>query len=114
MNDCVCNLCGKVFKDNYCNRSYCPTCKKEWEKMSTKTKTLVRRCGVSILDVLEKLGSECEICGYTHVLDIHHKDEDKLNNNLSNIIMLCPNCHMLVHRKRFTLKEIRILNKEIR
>ena len=41
----------------------------------------------------------CERCGLTEwngspiVLQLHHKDGNPLNNNLSNLEILCPNCH---------------------
>lgn len=41
----------------------------------------------------------CECCGNTEwmgkpiPLQLHHKDGNKNNNNLDNLVMLCPNCH---------------------
>lgn len=46
-------------------------------------------------------GRMCEICGLDTWLDnpitleVHHKDGDKLNNNLDNLQLLCPNCHSM-------------------
>lgn len=34
------------------------------------------------------------------VLAVHHKDKDRSNNNLSNLIWLCHNCHYLVHHHK--------------
>lgn len=31
-------------------------------------------------------------------LELHHKDENHSNNNLSNLELLCPNCHSLIHK----------------
>lgn len=31
------------------------------------------------------------------VLAVHHRDHNRSNNNLSNLIWLCYNCHFLVH-----------------
>lgn len=31
------------------------------------------------------------------VLIIHHKDSDRKNNNIKNLIWLCRNCHYLIH-----------------
>lgn len=46
---------------------------------------------------------KCGICGITEwlgkklVLHIHHKDFNKLNNTLDNLIYCCPNCHNTIH-----------------
>ena len=44
---------------------------------------------------------KCEICGITYwngkhlPLELHHKDNNHFNNNLDNLIILCPNCHSI-------------------
>lgn len=44
-------------------------------------------------------GRKCEVCGNTEWLGeeiplvIHHIDGDHMNNELSNLQLLCPNCH---------------------
>lgn len=44
---------------------------------------------------------KCECCqnvtwnGQPIPLEVHHKDGDKTNNDLSNLQLLCPNCHAL-------------------
>ncbi len=40
----------------------------------------------------------CCICGESEVLDIHHIDEDRDNNSVSNLMPLCPTHHMYIHR----------------
>lgn len=46
-------------------------------------------------------GRKCEQCGLERWLDqnipleIHHIDGDKLNNEMDNLQILCPNCHAL-------------------
>ena len=45
--------------------------------------------------------AKCEICGITEWLGqpvkfhLHHKDGDHFNNELSNLQILCPNCHSM-------------------
>ena len=42
----------------------------------------------------------CNRCGYNKLLDIlqvHHIDSDRSNNDLSNLEILCPNCHCEEH-----------------
>jgi 5-methylcytosine-specific restriction endonuclease McrA len=44
--------------------------------------------------------SECEHCGYDavpEILVLHHRDRDRSNNALSNLEVLCPNCHSIEH-----------------
>lgn len=44
-------------------------------------------------------GHKCENCGLTQwlgddiPLEVHHLDGDHLNNEMSNLKLLCPNCH---------------------
>lgn len=44
-------------------------------------------------------GQRCECCGITEwlgnpiKLEVHHLDGDRLNNELENLKLLCPNCH---------------------
>lgn len=42
---------------------------------------------------------ECLKCGCIdkRVLAVHHKDRNRNNNAVSNLIWLCHNCHFLVH-----------------
>ena len=42
----------------------------------------------------------CEECGFkdNFILDFHHIDKDRKNNNRDNIAYLCPNCHARHHR----------------
>lgn len=47
--------------------------------------------------------AKCEICGNTDwmgkpiPLELHHKDFNHHNNDLSNLQILCSNCHMQAH-----------------
>src|SRR5690606_35336733 len=42
----------------------------------------------------------CEICGKENALDVHHKDENPLNNSLENLQRLCRSCHIKIHRSK--------------
>lgn len=44
-------------------------------------------------------GSDC--AGTCSVLDVHHIDRNKRNNNLDNLICLCRSCHTKLHPKGF-------------
>lgn len=56
--------------------------------------------------LIKKRGNRCECCKSTKWLDkdipleVHHIDGDKLNNDESNLVLLCPNCHSLTDNFR--------------
>ena len=39
----------------------------------------------------------CAHCGFgiPSVLEVAHIDGDRLNNNINNLVILCPNCHKM-------------------
>ena len=52
-------------------------------------------------------GWKCVICTTPRknkVLDIHHIDENKLNNSMDNLMSLCKSCHGKIHGKSFVLE----------
>ena len=40
---------------------------------------------------------QCQQCGFTQSLSVHHKDGDKKNNHNSNLVVLCKRCHQQEH-----------------
>lgn len=57
--------------------------------------------------VLERANKKmvCERCGISdkRVLMVHHKDSNRKNNKLTNLIWLCHNCHHLAHQYKESL-----------
>ncbi len=51
------------------------------------------------LRLLEVRGLKCERCDYKkyEILQVHHKDRNRSNNDLSNLQLICPNCHYEEH-----------------
>ena len=41
----------------------------------------------------------CCICGFDHIVEVHHMDCNKNNNNSDNLIPLCPNHHRMFHSR---------------
>ena len=51
---------------------------------------------------LIKSASGCSKCGWSDeigVLELHHIDRNHKNNHISNLQILCPNCHSIDHFK---------------
>ena len=51
------------------------------------------------LKLLRIRGKTCSRCiyGKYEILQVHHKDRDRNNNNLENLELICPNCHCEEH-----------------
>ena len=49
--------------------------------------------------LLKQRGKKCERCGYSkyEILQVHHKDKNRSNNELNNLELICPNCHFEEH-----------------
>lgn len=49
--------------------------------------------------LIKERGHKCEDCGLTNwkdkliPLEIHHINGDRTDNNLNNLLLVCPNCH---------------------
>ena len=51
--------------------------------------------------MLSKYKNICEECRQTsNNIQIHHKDENRQNNNKNNLMILCPSCHQKIYHKR--------------
>lgn len=57
-------------------------------------------------------GPVCERCSFDNldILQVHHIDRNRKNNDLSNLELLCPNCHYSEHYYNGGLAE-RLLRK---
>ena len=58
----------------------------------------------------------CAVCGWDEdadILQVHHIDENRQNNIVNNLIILCPNCHAkLTSHKYFLLNRKQIILNE--
>lgn len=75
--------------------------------------------------IINERGSKCECCGVSEWLgkplkiEMHHKDGDRTNNDKSNLILLCPNCHSQTenfrnHKIEKAIKHCKSCGKEIK
>lgn len=55
--------------------------------------------------IIDTVG-ECQCCGFNKVLELHHIDENHNNNKAENHLVVCPNCHAMIHRLGRTVEEL--------
>lgn len=75
--------------------------------MATKRKSVLERLKNRVIGRLRL--SRCVLCdyfGYTTLFPItlHHKNLDHYDNKPSNLTLLCPKCHTLIHQLITTKK----------
>ena len=99
------------FKGTFSNKGVIPNNKLTKEQFIDKwlVNAPLKQQGGEIKKRIFKFGLKeykCEICGIDSwlgnkiILEIHHIDENRQNNTLDNIIVLCPNCHSQKHNKK--------------
>ena len=108
----TCTHCGKeytfiarLYTKHYGTRTSCSrSCSNNrqgyWDKVHAGTisrkGSLGKMYRIKCFKVWEKV---CYIkdCGYDKIVHVHHIDEDHYNNDINNLLPLCPNHHELFH-----------------
>lgn len=88
---CLC--CKRKFITKKKNQKYCG---RECKDLGQRSKDPKSYRGKA----LKKFGKRCRRCGYKQcirALNVHHKDRNRKNNKLKNLVVLCMNCHAEVH-----------------
>lgn len=57
----------------------------------------------------KEIASSCPFCGNDDVdhFQIHHIDENPINNEYGNLLMVCPNCHSKITKGDISIHEVR-------
>ncbi len=74
--------------------------------ISTKTRSILQK----------EIKSICPICSNEDVehFQVHHIDENPMNNELVNLLMLCPNCHSKITKRDIAYNEVIILKANLK
>lgn len=108
----ICKYCLKECRTSSRHKKYHKICVPKKEKRSYSNKFLKARIDVQIRD-----GLECQNCGKclkneSQNPPTHHINEDKNDNRLVNLVLLCKSCHMKIHMsgklKKFSVKKYKI------
>ena len=97
----------------------CPICNIEFEFITNVSKKEKETCSRSCANTYFRTGKKhpnwsdnayrttcffnhekkCVICEESNIVEVHHLDENKKNNNPENLIPLCPTHHQYWHSK---------------
>lgn len=98
-----CIVCGKLilaqFNKKTCSRACANKNRTQIQYKIGRPKdknVLIRSLKIRLLAIR---GAMCERCGYNkkEILHVHHKDRNRKNNKLTNLELICPNCHYEEH-----------------
>jgi hypothetical protein len=83
-------FCGKSCQTKWRNTEFVGEKHANWIHGRQSYKSVLTR---------NKVPAICNVCKIKdkRVLAVHHKDRNRLNNKLNNLVWLCHNCHHLVH-----------------
>jgi len=83
-------FCSKSCQTKWRNGEFVGSRHKLWKDGSSTYRDVIIKAGI-----LKK----CTLChiGDRRVLAVHHKDQNRKNYNLDNLMWLCHNCHHRVH-----------------
>lgn len=83
-------FCSKSCQTVWRNKEFSGMRHANWQHGRGSYRNIMKRTGKKAV---------CELCKITdtRVIVVHHKDQNRRNNDLSNLVWLCRNCHLLVH-----------------
>lgn len=107
----TCISCSNEFTALYNNKKFCSKpCKQRYYRAQSK----VIDNSLSTIKKNSK-NKTCEICGWKETsCDVHHIVEqcNGGTNEKTNLIVLCPNHHRMVHRNLVSLEQLNKIVKE--
>ena len=59
---------------------------------------------------------KCYVCGWDEderILEVHHKDENRSNNNIDNLVILCPLCHRKITLGYYKLIDNKLISVDV-
>lgn len=126
---CTCDYCGKQYylSESRANKSdfhfCCRECKDKAQSLRSgprfdelRPEHFGTSNGLTCYRkrAFQEYEHKCAICGWNEdedVLEVHHIDENREHNEVSNLIILCPTCHRKLTTHKYELKDGKIIKK---
>jgi hypothetical protein len=99
----LCAICAKPMLSRLNKKTCSRSCANkqragiDYKKQNSRDKVKSQRS--LKIRLLDQRGEKCERCGFdkVQILQVHHKNRDRNNNELGNLEIICPNCHATEH-----------------
>lgn len=106
-----CIVCGKQIEIKYhasIKKCKCDECKSHKRPHHKEAKTILDYSKRTVANILKRAHIGCSICGWNESsCDIHHiiPRSNGGGDEMSNLIIVCPNCHRICHTTQKYSKE---------
>lgn len=105
-----CPICSKLFKAKQNHPKEQITCSKGCAQTYFNSGELNSRYSGTAYRAkcFAKFGHKCIVCNENLIVEVHHLDKNHDNNDINNLIPLCPTHHAYIHNNkyRYILEEI--------
>ena len=108
-----CLICGKPIRAGLnkktCSRSCANKHREGIRYKMNRSKDKAKSQRSLKIKLLQARGSSCERCGFNkyQILQIHHKDKNRNNNKLDNLMIVCKSCHAKYDNAQTNFKNYR-------
>ena len=85
------NFCDKSCQTLWRNQEFSGQRHNNWKNGEASYRNIMRRASIDPVCVFCSSNDE-------RVIVVHHKDRNRKNNVLENLVWLCRNCHYIVHQ----------------
>lgn len=98
-----CVICGKLILAGLNKKTCSRICSNKYrvgiKYKIGRPKDVARTFRIIKLRLFEERGKKCERCGYNkyEILQVHHINKNRNDNNVNNLEIICPNCHYEEH-----------------
>lgn len=92
-------VAGSISGNVFCNKSCAASVNNKLTKSGKNSYYFKDGTTTYAKTAYETYKNECAVCGFDMypALVVHHIDKNRKNPDLDNLIILCSNCHCLVH-----------------
>lgn len=105
-----CKRCNRMKKHHALG--FCPGCYNSIFHIENVRGHNARRYHGIDPEIYKRITQSCVSCDFNKIVDLHHLDHNRENRSENNLIGLCPNCHKMLHSKKYQSEIFTILKQK--